>query len=175
MPTVWKIDPVHTHVQFSVRHMMVSNVKGVFAQKSGTVTLDESDFTRSQIEVEIDAASIDTREPQRDAHLKSADFLEVEKYPVISYRSTKIVAKGDGFTMTGDLTIHGVTRPVTLAVDTPAPETKDPWGGVRRGFEAVGEINRKDWGLVYNQALEAGGVLVGEKVKLALEVELIKQ
>lgn len=175
MPTVWKIDPVHTHVQFSVRHMMVSNVKGVFAKSSGTVTLDENDFTRAKVEVDIDVSSIDTREPQRDTHLKSADFLEVEKYPTITFRSTKIVPNGDAFTMTGDLTIHGVTRPVKLAVEAPGPVAKDPWGGTRRGFEAAGELNRKDFGLVYNQALETGGVLVGEKVKLALEVELVQQ
>lgn len=176
MPSVWNIDPVHTHVQFSVRHMMVSNVKGRFARCSGTVTLDESDFTRSKVEVEIDAASLDTQEPQRDTHLKSADFLEVAKYPTLTFRSTKIVPRGAGgeFTMTGDLSIHGVTRPVTLNVDAPSPEVKDPWGGTRRGFEASGEISRKDWGLVYNQALEAGGVVVGDKVKIGLEVELVK-
>jgi polyisoprenoid-binding protein YceI len=175
MPTVWKIDPVHTHVQFSARHMMVSNVKGVFAKTEGTVTLDGDDFTRATVVADIDVASIDTREPQRDAHLKSADFLEVEKYPTITFRSTKIVPNGDAYTMTGDLTIHGVTRPVQLAVAPPEPEAKDPWGGVRRGFEATGEISRKDFGLTWNQALETGGVLVGDKIKLALEVELIKQ
>ncbi|HVA64104.1 MAG TPA: YceI family protein, partial [Terriglobales bacterium] len=172
---VWKIDPVHTHVQFSVRHMMVSNVKGVFAKTSGTVTLDEGDFTQSKVEVEIDAASLDTREPQRDNHLRSADFLEVEKFPLLTFRSTRIEPAGEGFTMTGDLTIHGVTRPVKLAVEAPGPVAKDPWGGTRRGFEAAGELSRKDFGLVYNQALETGGVLVGDKVKLALEVELVQQ
>ncbi|HEY7839675.1 MAG TPA: YceI family protein [Terriglobales bacterium] len=175
MPTVWKIDPVHTHVQFSVRHMMVSNVKGVFAKSSGTVTLDEGDFTQSKVEVDIDAASLDTREPQRDNHLRSADFLEVEKFPLLTFRSTRIEPAGEGFTMTGDLTIHGVTRPVQLAVEAPGPVAKDPWGGTRRGFEAAGELSRKDFGLVYNQALETGGVLVGDKVKLALEVELVQQ
>lgn len=177
MPTVWNIDPVHTHVQFSVRHMMVSNVKGRFAKTSGTVTLDESDFTKSKVDVEIDAASLDTQEPQRDAHLKSADFLEVAKHPNLTFRSTKITPRGsDGeYTMTGDLTIHGVTHPVTLNVDTPSPAVKDPWGGTRRGFEASGEISRKEWGLTYNQALEAGGVLVGDKVKIGLEVELVLQ
>lgn len=175
MPTQWKIDPVHTHVQFSVRHMMVSNVKGVFAKSSGTVTLDEADFSKSQIAVEMDAASLDTREPQRNGHLMSPDFLDVAKFPTISYRSTKITPHGDGFAMLGDLTIHGVTRPVTLAVEAPAPAAKDPWGGVRRGFEAAGEISRKDFGLAWNQALETGGVLVGDKVKISLEVELVQQ
>jgi polyisoprenoid-binding protein YceI len=175
MTSQWKIDPVHTHVQFSVRHMMVSNVKGVFAKTSGTVALDEDDFSRSQVEAEIDASSLDTREPQRDAHLRSADFLEAEKHPVIRFRSTRITPADDGYAMTGDLTIHGVTCPVTLAVEPPSPAAKDPWGGTRRGFEAAGEINRKDFGLAWNQALETGGVLVGDKVKLALEVELIQQ
>lgn len=176
MPTVWNIDPVHTHVQFSVRHLMVSNVKGRFAKTGGTVTLDESDFTKSKIDVVMDADSLDTQEPQRDAHLKSADFLEVAQYPTLSFRSTKITPRGSEgeFTLTGDLTIHGVTRPVTLNVDAPSPVIKDPWGGTRRGFEANGEISRKEWGLVYNQALEAGGVMVGDKVKIGLEVELVK-
>ncbi|TAN24062.1 MAG: polyisoprenoid-binding protein [Acidobacteria bacterium] len=176
MSTVWNIDPVHTHVQFSVRHMMVSNVKGRFAKSSGTVTLDESDFSKSKVDVEIDAASLETQEPQRDAHLKSADFLEVAKYPKLTFRSNRITPQGTegAYTMSGDLTIHGVTHPVSLSVDAPGPAVKDPWGGVRRGFEATGEISRKEWGLVYNQALEAGGVVVGDKVKISLEVELIK-
>lgn len=175
MRTEWTIDPVHTHVQFSVRHMMVSNVKGVFAKKSGTVTLDESDFTQSTVTVEIEADSVDTREPQRDNHLRSADFLDVEKFPLLTFRSSRIVPAGNGFSLTGDVTIHGVTHPITLAVDAPTPAMKDPWGGVRRGFEASGELNRKDFGLVYNQMLEAGGVLVGDKVKLSLEVELVQK
>lgn len=174
MPTAWKIDPVHTHVQFAVRHMMVSNVKGVFAKTSGTVTLDEADFTQSQIEVEIDVASLDTREPQRDNHLRSADFLHAEKFLAILYRSTQIVPSGDGYAMTGDLTLHGVTRPVTLAVEAPSAPAKDPWGNLRRGFEAAGEISRKDFGLVWNQVLETGGVAVGDKVKISLEVELVQ-
>lgn len=174
MPTVWKIDPVHTHVQFAVRHLMVTNVKGQFTHCSGTVMLDEDDFTRSQVEIEIAANSIDTREPQRDAHLRSADFLEVDKYPVLRFRSTVIKGHGHGYAVTGDLTIRGVTRPVTLECEAPGPVVKDPWGGVRRGFEARGELNRKDFGLVWNQTLETGGVLVGEVVKLNLEVELVR-
>ncbi|MGH9475974.1 MAG: YceI family protein [Terriglobales bacterium] len=176
MPTNWNIDSVHTHVSFSVRHLMITNVKGRFEKVSGTVLLDESDFTRSDIDVTIEAASIDTREPQRDTHLRSADFLESDKFPRITFRSTRISALGDGhYSLTGDLTIHGVTKPATLEVDAPGPAVKDPWGGTRRGFEASGEINRKDFGLVYNQALEAGGVMVGEKVKIGLEVELVQQ
>ena len=174
MTTTWKIDPVHTHVQFAVRHMMVTNVRGQFTKTSGTVTLDESDFTRSQVEVTIEAASIDTREPQRDTHLRSADFLDAEKYPTLTFRSTRIVSAGEGYAMTGDLTIHGITHPVVLAVEPPGEAAKDPWGGTRRGFEAAGEINRKEFGLLWNQALETGGVLVGEKIKISLEVELVR-
>jgi len=174
MPTTWNIDPVHTHVQFSVRHMMVSNVKGVFSKTSGTVVLDDSDFTQAQVQVSIEAASLDTREPQRDAHLRSADFLDAEKYPTLTFRSTQISPDGDGYSMSGDLTIHGVTKPVTFAVEAPTPVAKDPWGGTRRGFEATGEINRKDFGLGWNQALETGGVLVGDKIKISLEVELLQ-
>lgn len=173
--TTWNIDPIHTHVQFSVRHVMVSNVKGVFAKSSGSATFDEADLTRSQIAIEIDVASLDTREPQRDAHLRSPDFLDVEKYPTIRFRSTAIARADDGYRMTGDLTIHGVTKPITLGVEAPSPIAKDPWGNVRRGFEATGELNRKDFGLVWNQVLETGGVMVGEKVKINLEVELIQQ
>lgn len=173
--SAWNIDPVHTHVSFSIRHMMITNVKGRFEKVSGTVTLDEADFTRSQVDVVIEASSIDTREPQRDTHLRSPDFLEADKFPRIEFRSTAIKAAGGGeYAMSGDLTIHGVTRPVTLQVDAPGPAVKDPWGGTRRGFEALGEINRKDFGLTWNQALEAGGVVVGEKVKIGLEVELVK-
>ncbi|MGH9487338.1 MAG: YceI family protein [Terriglobales bacterium] len=177
MTTVWKIDPVHTHVSFSARHLMVSNVRGRIAKSSGTATLDEGDFTRSKIEVEMEAASLDTQEPDRDKHLRSADFLETDKYPTISFRSTKIVPRGTAgeFAMTGALTIHGVTKPVTLNVNAPTPAVKDPWGGTRRGFEASGEISRKEWGLTWNQALEAGGVMVGDRIKIGLEVELIQE
>jgi polyisoprenoid-binding protein YceI len=174
MATTWKIDPVHTHVQFSVRHMMVSNVKGVFAKTSGSVVLPDGDLTKAEIAIEVDAASLDTREPQRDAHLKSPDFLDVNQFPQLTFRSTRVAKAGDGFTVTGELTIHGVTKTVALNVEPPGPEVKDPWGGIRRGFEASTEINRKDFGLVWNQTLETGGVLVGDKVKINLEVELLQ-
>ncbi|MGH9415981.1 MAG: YceI family protein [Terriglobales bacterium] len=174
MPTTWNIDPVHTSIQFVVRHMMVSNVRGVFSKSKGTVTVPDSDLTRGQVEVEVDVTSLDTREPQRDTHLRSPDFLDAEKHPAIRFRSTAITRAGAGYSMTGDLTVHGVTRPITLEVEPPAAPAKDPWGGTRWGFEAHGEINRKDYGLVWNQALETGGVLVGEKIKINLEVELIQ-
>src|SRR6185312_16548123 len=135
MPTVWNIDPVHTHVQFSVRHMMVSNVKGVFSKSTGTVTLNDADFTKSQISADIDVTSLDTREPQRDAHLRSPDFLDAEHFPLITFRSTRITPASNGaYSVAGNLTVHGITREVTLAVEPPTPEAKDPWGGVRRGF-----------------------------------------
>ncbi|MGH9466477.1 MAG: YceI family protein [Terriglobales bacterium] len=179
MTTVWNIDSVHTHVQFSARHLMVSNVKGRIAKVSGTVRLEESDgqsdFTRSQIDVNMDVSSLDTQEPQRDQHLRSADFLEVEKYPTITFRSTRIVPRGTAgeYDLTGDLTIHGTTLPITLAVDAPTPAVRDPWGGTRRGFEASGKLSRKQFGLTWNQALEAGGVMVGDEIKIGLEVELV--
>jgi polyisoprenoid-binding protein YceI len=174
MSTTWKVDPVHTHVQFSVRHMMVANVKGVFCKTAGSVVLPDGDLTKAEIAIEIDANSIDTREPQRDAHLKSPDFLDANQFPQITFRSNHIAKSGSGYTVAGDLTIHGVTKTVALNVEAPGPEAKDPWGGIRRGFEAHTEINRKDFGLVWNQALETGGVLIGDKVKIDLEVELIQ-
>ena len=174
MPTVWRIDPAHTSVQFSVRHLMMTNVRGVFSKATGTVTLDESDFTRSEIDVDIDVASIDTRERQRDDHLRSADFLDAANFPKITFRSTQIVPDGGEFVVTGDLTIHGVTRQVKLEVEAPAPAGPDPWGGLRRGFEARGEIKRSDFGMVWNQALETGGVVVGDKVKINLEIQLVQ-
>lgn len=172
--TVWTIDPAHTNAQFTARHMMITNVRGVFSNVTGTVDLDESDFTRSRIQVEIDVASLDTRVQQRDDHLRSADFFDVARFPKITFQSTRIVAKGEDYVVTGDLTIHGVTQPVELTVDAPEPAGKDPWGGTRRGFEARGEIKRSDFGMVYNQALEAGGVLVSDKIKINLEVQLVK-
>ena len=174
MVSQWNIDPVHTHAQFSVRHLMVSNVKGVFAKTSGTVTLDEDDFVRSKIHVVIDAASLDTREPQRDQHLRSADFFDVAHFPDITFDSRRIEPQGDGFAVTGDLTIRGVSCEARLSVENPSPAVKDPWGGIRRGFEARCEINRKDYGLVWNQILETGGVAVGDLVKISLEIELVK-
>jgi polyisoprenoid-binding protein YceI len=165
--TTWNIDPSHTNVEFSVKHLMISSVKGRFAQVSGTATGD-------QIEVTIGAASIDTRQEQRDAHLKSADFLEVEKFPTITFKSREIDGDVDGeFRLAGDLTIHGVTRPVTLDV-TSEGRGKDPWGGERAGFSAKGKIDRRDFGLHYNQALETGGVVVGHDVKISIDVELVK-
>ena len=175
-PATYAIDPAHTTVDFKVRHLMVSNVRGEFSGVSGTVIYDPKNAANSKIEATIDATTIHTRDPQRDTHLKSPDFLDVEKYPKITFVSTKITPAGDGeWKATGNLTIHGVTREETLKVGGPAPETKDPWGNIKTGASASTKINRKDFGLVWNVGLETGGVLVGEEVTIHLEVELAKQ
>ncbi len=172
---VWEFDPAHSHAQFKVRHMMISNVKGEFGKITGTVQLDKSDITRSTVETSIDATSLNTRDPQRDAHLKSADFLDVEHYPGISFRSNKVTRTDDGLELAGDLTIRGVTKPVIFLVDGPTPETKDPWGNTRIGAEATATIDRKDFGLTWNASLETGGVMVGDKVTLTVDAELVKK
>jgi len=173
--TTWSIDPAHSHVEFAVKHLMISTVKGRFGAVRGTVRTDEADPSKGQVEVEIDADSIDTKEAQRDAHLKSADFFDVEKFPKITFKSTRIDGvNGDSFTLTGDLTIHGVTRPVTLAV-TSEGRGKDPWGGERAGFSATGKIKRSEFGLTWNQVLETGGFVVGDDIKISLDVELVKK
>jgi polyisoprenoid-binding protein YceI len=169
----WNVDPAHSHVEFAVRHLMISTVKGRFADVSGAVVLDEQDITRSSVEVTIGVASIDTRTGQRDDHLRSGDFFDVERFPTITFRSRRIERDGDDLRVSGDLTIRDVTREVTLAV-TPEGRGTDPWGGVRAGFSATTKIAREDFGLTYNQALETGGVLIGNDVKIAIEVELIK-
>jgi polyisoprenoid-binding protein YceI len=174
--TTWQIDPVHSTAQFKVRHLMISNVKGEFTSIKGTLQLDSSDVTKSTLEAIIDANSINTREPQRDTHLKSADFLEVEKFPNITFKSTRVTKESDGgFDVEGDLTIHGVTRKVTLDFEAPSAPQKDPWGGTRIGVEATTKINRKDFGLVWNATLETGGFMVGDEVSITLDVELVKQ
>ena len=172
--TTWQLDPAHTHVEFSVKHLMMARVKGRFAGVTGTVRLG-SDPAASTVDVVIDAASIDTREAKRDAHLRSADFLDAERFPAITFRGRDVRPAGpDRFTIVGDLTIRDVTREVTLEV-TDEGRVTDPWGGERAGFSATTEIDRRDFGLTWNQALEAGGVLVGNEVRISLEVELVKQ
>ena len=173
-PTTWKIDPAHSQVEFGVRHMMITTVKGRFPGVDGTVRLDEANPSNAEVDVKIDAATIDTREPQRDAHLRSGDFFDVEHFPHITFKSRRIVNRdGNQFKLVGDLGIHGVTREVTLDV-TEEGRGKDPWGGERAGFTASAKINRKDFGLTWNQTLETGGLLVGDEVKISLELELIK-
>jgi polyisoprenoid-binding protein YceI len=170
----WDFDLVHSSINFWVRHLMVSKVHGRFTKWTGFIELDEANPGASRTEVEIDAASIDTKEPQRDGHLRSADFLDVEKYPNITFRSTGVETAGDKrYRVKGDLTIRGVTRPVVLDVEY-AGRVKDPWGGERVGFTAKTSIDRKDFGLTWNQTLDAGGVVVGDKVEIDIEIEATK-
>lgn len=172
--TTWKVDAGHTSVEFSVRHLMITTVKGRFAEVAGTVITDDADPARGEVDITITVASIDTREPQRDGHLRSADFFETEKYPTITFRSTRIEnVKGNEFTLVGNLTMHGVTKEVALAV-TSEGRARDPWGGERAGFTATATVKRSDFGLTWNQALETGGVLVGDDIKISLDVELLK-
>lgn len=171
--TTWTIDPAHSSVEFAVRHLMITTVRGRFTGVKGSVTVDEADPAKSTVEVVIDAASIDTREPQRDTHLRSADFFDVEKFPTLTFRSTKVEgAPGGAFTLEGDLTIHGVTRPVVLDVESEG-RIKDAWGGIRSGFTATTKIKRSEFGLTWNQLLEAGGVTVSDDVKISLDVQLV--
>jgi len=172
--SVWEIDSAHSSTEFSVKHMMVSTAKGRFDKITGTLNLDDKNPTKSSIELTIDANTIDTHEPKRDGHLKSPDFFDVAKYPTITFKSTKIEKAGKGkYKVTGDLTMHGVTKPVTLAVDGPTAPLKNPFGSTSSGASATGKINRKDWGLTWNKPLEAaGGVLVGDEVTINVDLEL---
>jgi polyisoprenoid-binding protein YceI len=170
----WDIDVGHSAIHFWVRHMLISKVHGRFARWSGAIQLDEADLTRSTVDVRIDAASIDTQVADRDAHLKSADFLDVAKHPEITFRSKRIEKAGEGYRVVGDLALHGVVREVTLEAEF-AGSAKDPWGNQRAGFSAKASLDRRDFGLVWNAALETGGVLVGEKVDIAIELEGVKK
>jgi polyisoprenoid-binding protein YceI len=173
---IWQIDPDHSNIQFKVRHLMVSNVKGVFHKFSGTVEIDDLDVTRSKVNVTIDTNSVDTGVAKRDEDLRSSNFLEVAKYPAMTFVSRKVLKTGtDTLKVAGDLTIHGVTREVTLDVEGPSVAMKDPWGGTRRGASATTKINRKDFGLIWNKVLETGGVVVGDEVAITLEVEMIRK
>ncbi len=173
--TVWKIDPAHSAADFKVRHMMIANVKGAIKGITGELTEHATDASLSSIEATLDVNTIHTGEAQRDAHLKSADFLDTEKYPTITFKSTKVEKKGEEeYAVTGDLTLHGVTKPVKLAVEGPTQPQKDPWGNTRIGLAATTKVNRKDFGLTYNAALETGGVLVGDEVHITIELELVK-
>jgi polyisoprenoid-binding protein YceI len=173
--TTWKLDPAHSLAEFKVKHMMISNVKGRFSGLSGTLSLDESDHTQSSVEASIDVATIKTGDEQRDGHLKSADFFDAEKFPAITFKSSNIDAKGGAdYEVTGELTMHGVTKAVTFAVEDLSQPSKDPWGLLRIGLSAITKINRKDFGLTWNSALESGGLLVGEDVTVSLEVQFIK-
>jgi polyisoprenoid-binding protein YceI len=173
--STWSIDPAHSSVHFKVRHMMISNVRGEFRTVRGSLKLNDADLTRSEIDIEIDTSSIHTRDEQRDAHLRSPDFLDTEHHPLLTFRSTKIETAGvDTFRVQGDLTVHGVTRTVELDVDSVSAATKDPWGNVRMAASASTVISRKDFGLTWNAALETGGVLVGDDVTVDLDVQFVK-
>jgi polyisoprenoid-binding protein YceI len=173
--TTWNIDPAHAVAEFKVKHMMISNVKGHFAKVTGTLTLDESDPANSRVEASIEAASIETRDDQRNTHLKSPDFLHVEKFPTLSFKSTRVTPVREGeLKVEGDLTVHGTTRKVVFDVEGPTPPTKDPWGNTRVAISATTKINRKDFGLTWNAALETGGILVGDEVTITLDAEFLK-
>src|ERR1700677_393551 len=173
--TTWNIDPAHSVAEFKVKHMMIANVKGQFPKVSGVLIREGSDPANDRVEATIEAASIHTRDEQRDAHLKSSDFFDVEKFPTLQFKSTGINVAGEGeLSVEGDLTMRGVTRKVRFAVEGPTPPTKDPWGNTRVAISASTKINRKDFGLTWNAALESGGILVGDEVTITLDVEFVK-
>lgn len=173
--TTWSIDPAHSAAEFKVKHLMISNVRGKFTGLTGTLKLNEGDVSKSSIEASIPVATVSTGDEQRDGHLKSGDFFDAEKFPTMAFKSTKIVPDGEGeLKVTGDLTLHGATKPVTFSVEGPSQPSKDPWGNTRIGLSATAKINRKDFGLSWNAALETGGVMVGEEVTISLDVEFIK-
>lgn len=174
--TTWEIDAAHSSVHFSIRHMMVSNVRGEFTRVAGRVHVDPQDVSRSSVEAVIDASSISTRDEKRDEHLRSADFLDVANFPTIEFRSSRVTREGDGaLKLVGTLTIHGVTRQVVLDVQTSDEELQDPWGNTKRGASATTTLNRKDFGLGWNVALEMGGFVVGDALKVEIELELLKK
>lgn len=171
----WKIEPAHSAAEFKVKHMMISNVKGTFTGLDGVLNQHPSDPASSSVQATIDISTLSTGDPQRDGHLKSADFFETEEFPTMTFNSTSVRANGEGeYSVTGDLTLHGVTKPVTFAVEGPSAPSKDPWGNTRIGLSATTKINRKDFGLTWNAALETGGILVGEDVAITLDVQFIK-
>jgi polyisoprenoid-binding protein YceI len=172
----WSLDPDHSTAQFKVRHLMISNVKGVFEKMSGTLVLDEADITKSKVDVTIDVASLNTNIKKRDDHLRSPDFFDAASYPTMTFTSTKVEKAGkDKLKVTGNLTIRGTTRPVVLNVEGPTAEIKDPWGNIRRGASATAAIKRKDFGVNWNAKMDNGGAVVGEDVAIQLEVEFLKK
>lgn len=173
--TRWTLDASHSTVGFSVRHMMITNVRGEFQGVAGEITFDPRDLASAKVRATIDVASINTREAKRDAHLRSADFFDAEQHPQITFESRAVVPKGDGYEIVGDLTIRGTTREVILTVDDVTAEHTDPWGNQRIGASAKGSVRRSEFGMTWNTALEAGGVLVGDEIKIQIEASLIKQ
>jgi polyisoprenoid-binding protein YceI len=172
----WEMDPAHSSFQFKVRHLTVSNVKGDFTKSRGVVMIDDQDITQLKVEVAVEATSVNTGHAQRDEHLRGPDFFDVTKYPTITFVSKKVMkADGDRFRVMGDLTLHGVTREITVDVEGLTPEVKDPRGNFRRGATATTKINRRDFGLTWNRVLDSGGLVVGDEVNIYLEVELIRK
>lgn len=168
----WVFDDAHSAADFSIRHMMISNVKGQIGGLKGTIDIDDKDLSKSKVDVSLDVTTIDTRNGKRDEHLKSPDFFDVQKFPQMRFVGKKIEKAGKGLKVTGDLTMKGVTKPTVLMVDGPTSPVKDPWGKMKRGFTAQATINRKDFGLTWNKALDGGGVVLGEDVKVAIEAEM---
>jgi polyisoprenoid-binding protein YceI len=173
---VYDVDPTHSSAHFSVRHLMISNVKGEFTKVSGTVTYDLDNPKASKVQATIDVNSLHTRDEQRDGHLKSPEFFDAAKFPEIKFVSKSVEPDGHGeYLVKGDMTIHGVTKEVALQVEGPTPEVKDPWGNMKAGATATAKIDRRDFGLTWNSALEGGGVVIGDEVKISLEVELTRR
>jgi polyisoprenoid-binding protein YceI len=171
--STWQIDPAHSSAQFAVRHMMISTVRGTLGKVTGVVNLDEADLTKSSVDASVDATTIDTREPKRDGHLKSPDFFDVAKYPTIAFKSKQVAKVSDTkFQVTGDLTIHGVTKEVVLAVEGLPKAFKDPMGNMRLGGVATTKLNRKDFGIQWNKTLDSGGLMVSDDVDVTIDVEL---
>ena len=174
-PATYAIDSSHSSAQFSVRHLMISNVKGEFSKVTGSITYDPQNLAASKVRAVIDANTINTREPKRDAHLKGTDFFDTAKFPEIVFESKEFSKSNGKLQIRGTLTMHGVTREVVLDVDGPTAEVKDPWGNARFGATATTRINRQDFGLTWNKALEAGGVMVGDEVSITIDLEAARQ
>ena len=173
--TTWRVDPVHSTAEFRVKHMMIANVRGQFTGVTGKLTWNPADLAQSAVEASIDVATLDTRDPQRDIHIKSPEFLDAEKFPAMTFHSTRVTRKSHGsLAVTGPLTIHGVTREVEFEVEGPTPPVKDPWGNTRLGVSAKTTIDRREFGLKFSPSLETGGVLVGEEVHITLELEFVQ-
>jgi len=174
--TTWQIDPAHTAASFAVKHLMISTVRGEFKGVTGTVNWDDQDITKSTVDVTIDAKTVDTSEPQRDKDLKSDKFFDVEKYPTITFKSKKVEQVSVGkLKVTGDLTIHGITKEAVLDVEGPSASVKDPWGNTRAAISATTKVNRQDYGVKWNANIDGGGVVVGDDVNITIDMEMIKK
>jgi polyisoprenoid-binding protein YceI len=172
MAASWVFDESHSTVEFSVRHMMITNVKGRMGGLKGNIDIDDKDLTKTKVDVTLDTATINTENAKRDEHLKGSDFFDVQKFPQIKFVSKKVSKGKDGLSIAGDLTIRGITKTAELNVEGPSQSVKDPWGNVKRGFSATTKINRKDFGITWNKALDGGGVVVGDDVKISIEAEI---